>query len=54
MKIYKSIGDLIGNTPLLQLTNYCKKHRLQARLAVKLEYFNPAGSIKRQDSQRYG
>ncbi len=45
-KIYKSLTDLIGNTPLLELTNYEKKHALQARVLAKLEYFNPAGSVK--------
>ncbi|MBA2133666.1 cysteine synthase A [Capillibacterium thermochitinicola] len=45
-KIYQSITDLIGRTPLLQLGNYGKKHRLQAKLIGKLEYFNPAGSVK--------
>ncbi|HHW11612.1 MAG TPA: cysteine synthase A [Firmicutes bacterium] len=45
-KIYQSITDLIGRTPLLQLGNYGKKHRLQATLIGKLEYFNPAGSVK--------
>ncbi len=45
-KIYKSLTDLIGKTPLLELTNYEKKHRLEAVLLGKLEYFNPAGSVK--------
>lgn len=45
-KIYKSLTDLIGNTPLLELTNYEKKHALKARVIAKLEYFNPAGSVK--------
>ncbi|HHW30740.1 MAG TPA: cysteine synthase A [Clostridiaceae bacterium] len=45
-KIYSSITDLIGRTPLLQLVNYKKKHGLQATLIGKLEYFNPAGSVK--------
>ena len=46
MKIANSVSDLIGKTPLLELTNYEKKHGLNARLAAKLEYFNPAGSAK--------
>ncbi|MCL2139828.1 MAG: cysteine synthase A [Treponema sp.] len=46
MKIAKNITDLIGNTPLLELVNYSKKNNLQARILAKLEYFNPAGSIK--------
>lgn len=41
MKIANSVSDLIGKTPLLELTNYEKKHGLNARLAAKLEYFNP-------------
>lgn len=45
-KIYKNLTDLIGKTPLLELTNYEKKHGLNARLIGKLEYFNPAGSVK--------
>ena len=46
MSIYQKITDLIGNTPLLELGNYEKKHGLEARLLAKLEYFNSAGSIK--------
>jgi cysteine synthase A len=42
----KSILDLIGNTPLTELSNYEKKHGLKATVAAKLEYFNPAGSVK--------
>lgn len=45
-KIYKSLTDLIGRTPLLELTNYEKKHALKAKVIAKLEYFNPAGSVK--------
>jgi cysteine synthase A len=45
-KIYKSLTELIGRTPLLELTNYEKKNNLNARLIAKLEYFNPAGSVK--------
>jgi len=45
-KIYKSLTDLIGKTPLLELSNYEKKHRLGAKVIGKLEYFNPAGSVK--------
>lgn len=45
-KIYKNLGELIGKTPLLELGNYEKKHGLQAKLIGKLEYFNPAGSVK--------
>lgn len=45
-KVYKSITDLIGRTPLLELTNYEKKNELKAKILAKLEYFNPAGSVK--------
>ena len=45
-KIYKSLTDLIGRTPLLELSNYEKKNELEATLIAKLEYFNPAGSVK--------
>lgn len=45
-KIYTSIDQLIGRTPLLELSNYEKKHALDARVLAKLEYFNPAGSVK--------
>ncbi len=45
-KIYHSLPDLIGHTPLLELTNYEKKNGLKAKLIAKLEYFNPAGSVK--------
>jgi cysteine synthase A len=44
--INKSLTDLIGRTPLLELSNYEKKNDLQATLIAKLEYFNPAGSVK--------
>ncbi|MDR2344915.1 MAG: cysteine synthase A [Planctomycetaceae bacterium] len=46
MTIYKRITDLIGNTPLLELSNYDSKHGLAAKIVAKLEYFNPAGSVK--------
>ena len=45
-KIVKSLTELIGNTPLLSLTNYNKKHATNAEIIAKLEYFNPAGSVK--------
>jgi cysteine synthase A len=45
-KIYKSTLELIGNTPLVEVTNIEKKLDLKATLLVKLEYFNPAGSVK--------
>ncbi len=46
MKLYGSITELIGNTPMLELKNYAKNEGLKARIAAKLEYFNPAGSVK--------
>jgi cysteine synthase len=45
-KIYKTLTDLIGKTPLLELSNYEKKNNLKATVLAKLEYFNPAGSVK--------
>lgn len=45
-KIAKKLTDLIGNTPLLELERYNRKHELEARLIGKLEYFNPGGSVK--------
>ena len=46
MRIYQKITDLIGGTPLLELGNYERKHKLEATVLAKLEYLNPAGSIK--------
>lgn len=46
MKIAKNLVDLIGQTPLLQLTNYNNNNGLEANVIAKLEYFNPAGSVK--------
>ena len=46
MKTYERITDLIGGTPLLKLKNYSALHNLQAEVYGKLEYFNPAGSVK--------
>ncbi len=45
-KIAKSITDLIGNTPLLELTNYNRENGFEAKLIAKLEYFNPLSSVK--------
>ena len=45
-KIYSSIAELVGNTPLVELGNYEKQHDLHARVLAKLEYFNPSGSVK--------
>jgi len=46
MGIYKNITELVGNTPILELSNYNKKNHLEAVILAKLEYFNPAGSVK--------
>lgn len=46
MKTYEKITDLIGGTPLLKLNNYIKENGLEADIYAKLEYFNPAGSVK--------
>ncbi|MBO5059613.1 MAG: cysteine synthase A [Clostridia bacterium] len=46
MKIHKKITDLIGSTPLLELTSYEQNNELSATILAKLEYFNPAGSVK--------
>ncbi|SHI95914.1 cysteine synthase A [Lutispora thermophila] len=45
-KIAKSLTDLIGNTPLLELSNYNKANEVEATIISKLEYFNPGGSVK--------
>ena len=45
-KIAKGLTDLIGNTPLLELSNYNKKYASCAKIIAKLEYFNPGGSVK--------
>ena len=46
MKIYKSITELIGKTPLLEISNYSSKYGCCAKIIAKLEYLNPAGSVK--------
>lgn len=46
MRVHKNVFELIGNTPLVELTNYENNHGLNARLIGKVEYFEPAGSIK--------
>ena len=46
MKVYKKITDLIGHTPLLELGNIENEEKLEAKIYAKLEYFNPAGSVK--------
>ena len=46
MKIYKNITELIGRTPLMEVTSIEQEKQLKARILIKLEYFNPAGSVK--------
>lgn len=46
MKIYDNISQLVGKTPLLRLNNFCKQLDINAEICAKLEYFNPAGSVK--------
>ena len=46
MKIYKSVSELVGHTPLAEVRNIEKKYGLFARVLVKLEMFNPSGSVK--------
>ncbi|MDE6580482.1 MAG: cysteine synthase A [Ruminiclostridium sp.] len=46
MKVYEKITDLVGGTPLLRLSNLIAKNNLEADILAKLEYFNPAGSVK--------
>ena len=49
--IYRGFLDLIGNTPLVEIANVEKEHELKARILVKLEYRNPAGSVKDRIAQ---
>ncbi len=46
MHIYENVADMIGNTPLVRISGYKKAKNLEADILVKLEYFNPAGSVK--------
>ncbi|MDO4291042.1 MAG: cysteine synthase A [Eggerthellaceae bacterium] len=46
MTVHRNVSELIGNTPLVELTNYEKNHQLNATILGKVEFFNPAGSIK--------
>lgn len=46
MKIYEKITDLIGKTPILKLSNFSAEHNIETPILAKLEYFNPAGSVK--------
>ena len=51
-KIYKDATELIGNTPLVEFNHIEKKEGLNAKILAKLEYFNPAGSVKEQNRKR--
>lgn len=44
--IYRSVAELVGNTPIFELVNFEKKHKLNAKILAKIEFFNPAGSVK--------
>lgn len=46
MRIYKSAIELVGNTPLVEISNFSAKNEVNAKILAKLEYFNPAGSVK--------
>lgn len=46
MKVYKNVGELTGGTPLIELSGICRKEGVKARILAKLEYLNPAGSVK--------
>ena len=46
MTVYGNVSELIGNTPLVELTNYERNHELAAKIVGKVEFFNPAGSVK--------
>lgn len=46
MALYQSVADIIGNTPLVRIQNFEKAYELDAKIYAKLEYFNPAGSVK--------
>ena len=45
-RIYNNVTELIGNTPLISLKNYCSANNIKANIIGKLEYFNPGGSVK--------
>lgn len=51
-KIYKSIAELVGETPLVELTNFERENELEATVLAKLEYFNPSGSVKDRAAYR--
>ena len=52
MTVYKAISDLIGNTPLVELTHIEEKEGLDSRVVAKVEFFNPAGSVKDRIAQK--
>ena len=52
--IYTSAAQLIGRTPLLELTHIEQAHALEAKLVAKLEFFNPAGSVKDRIAKQFG
>ncbi len=61
MTVHTNVADLIGNTPLLELVRYEQDHQLEAKIVAKVEFFNPAGSVKDrialamlQDAERNG
>lgn len=45
-RVFNSVDELVGNTPIMQLSHIEQAHGLQAKVFAKLEYFNPAGSVK--------
>ncbi len=53
-KVYTSVTELIGRTPLIELVNIEKKYDLKAKVVAKLELFNPAGSVKDRVAKSYG
>ena len=53
MKIYEKITDLIGRTPIMKLNNYSAAQGLDTPVLAKLEYFNPAGSVKDRVAKGY-
>ena len=52
MTIYKNVTELIGNTPVVELSNLEKEVGLKAQLLAKVEFFNPAGSVKDRIAKR--
>ena len=54
MTIYKNVTELIGNTPVVELSNLEKEEGLKAQLLAKVEFFNPAGSVKDRIAKKIG